>query len=49
LQEAVKLGFADAGKLATDDDLKPLRADPRFQALLEEIKKKQTGTISKTN
>ena len=49
LQEAVKLGFADAGKLSADDDLKPLRADPRFQALLDEIQKKQGAAPSKSN
>jgi tetratricopeptide (TPR) repeat protein len=49
LQEAVKLGFADAGRLSADDDLKPLRADARFQALLGEIQKKQSATPSKSN
>jgi tetratricopeptide (TPR) repeat protein len=40
LQQAVDLGFADARQLKSDDDLKPLQTDPRFQALLDQIKKK---------
>ncbi len=42
LQEAVKLGFENTNQLTTDDDLKPLHDDPRFQALLEQIQKKQS-------
>jgi serine/threonine protein kinase/Flp pilus assembly protein TadD len=38
LQQAQKLGFADADQLATDDDFKPLRADPRFPVLLATIR-----------
>ena len=41
LDEAVKAGFDDADRLSTDDDLKPLRSDPRFAALVEKIKKKR--------
>jgi serine/threonine protein kinase len=41
LQEAVKLGFENTSQLTTDDDLKPLHEDPRFQTLLDEIKRKQ--------
>ena len=41
LQEAVQLGFDNTNQLTTDDDLKPLHDDPRFQALLEEIHRKQ--------
>jgi hypothetical protein len=40
LQEAVKLGFENTNELTTDDDFKSLRDDPRFQALLDEIKSK---------
>lgn len=40
LREAANLGFTDTGLLTTNDDLKPLRSDPRFQALLDEIQKK---------
>ena len=41
LQEAVQLGFDNTNQLTTDDDLKPLHNDPRFQTLLEEIHRKQ--------
>jgi tetratricopeptide (TPR) repeat protein len=41
LQEAVKLGFENTSQLTTDDDLKPLHDDPRFQALRDEIQRKQ--------
>jgi hypothetical protein len=40
LQQAVDLGFANARQLTSDDDLKPLHTDPRFQTLLDQIKKK---------
>jgi tetratricopeptide (TPR) repeat protein len=40
LNEAVKAGFGDADQLTSDDDMKPLRSDPRFAALVAEIKKK---------
>ena len=42
LQEAVKLGFADADQLATDNSFKTLRTDPRFAGLLESIRKQGT-------
>jgi tetratricopeptide (TPR) repeat protein len=41
LQEAVKLGFENTSQLTTDDDLNPLHDDPRFQALVDEIRRKQ--------
>jgi len=41
LQQAVKLGYSDASQLGTDDNLKPLQKDPRFQALLDQIQKNQ--------
>ncbi len=40
LQQSVDLGFADARQLTSDDDLKPLHNDPRFQTLLDQIKKR---------
>ena len=43
LQQAAQLGFKDADQLATDEDFKPLRSDPRFPGLLESIRK-QTVT-----
>jgi serine/threonine protein kinase len=39
LQDAVKFGFSDPHQLTTDDNLKPLQKDPRFQALIDEIQK----------
>jgi len=39
LQKAVQSGFANASALTSDEDLQPLRDDPRFQALVSEIKK----------
>ncbi len=39
LQQAAQLGFKDADQLATDEDFKPLRSDPRFAGLLESIRK----------
>ena len=44
LQQAVDLGFADARQLTSDDDLKPLHNDPRFQGLLDQIKKKSPAS-----
>jgi hypothetical protein len=44
LQQAVDVGFADARRLTSDDDLKPLHNDPRFQGLLDQIKKKSPAS-----
>ena len=44
LQQAVDVGFADARQLTSDDDLKPLHNDPRFQGLLDQIKKKSPAS-----
>ena len=41
LREAANLGFTDTQLLTTNDDLKPLRNDPRFQALVAQIQKKK--------
>jgi non-specific serine/threonine protein kinase/serine/threonine-protein kinase len=38
LQEAVHQELQDADGLATDDDLKGLRSNPRFQRLIAELK-----------
>jgi len=43
LQQAVKFGFTDLSGLTTDDDLKPLHSDPRFQALVNEVQKRQAS------
>jgi non-specific serine/threonine protein kinase/serine/threonine-protein kinase len=39
LQQAVEHGFVDVDQMAADDDLKPLRGDSRFQALLAQVRK----------
>jgi eukaryotic-like serine/threonine-protein kinase len=39
LQQAAQLGFKDADQLATDEDFKLLRSDPRFPDLLASIRK----------
>jgi hypothetical protein len=39
LQQAVEHGFLDADQMAADDDLKPLRGDSLFQALLAQVHK----------
>ena len=41
LEEAVARGFDAAGQLTSDDDLKELRTDPRFQALVDRIHRQQ--------
>jgi len=43
LQKAVQSGFANASELTSDKDLQPLRDDPRFQALVNEIQRKQAA------
>jgi tetratricopeptide (TPR) repeat protein len=44
LQQAVDVGFANTRQLSADDDLKPLHSDPRFQGLLDGIKKKSPAS-----
>ena len=39
LQQAVEHGFTDADQMAADDDLKPLRGDSRFQAVMAQVRK----------
>jgi len=41
LEEAVKLGFRNAALLSTDDELRSLHSDPRFQELLAQIEQKK--------
>jgi non-specific serine/threonine protein kinase/serine/threonine-protein kinase len=38
LREAINHGYKDARGLATDDDLRSLRSNPKFQQLLVELK-----------
>ena len=42
LTEAVKQGFSQPEQMNTDDDLKSIRGDARFAALLEQAKRNQT-------
>jgi hypothetical protein len=44
LRQAVVAGFTDYGKYDSDTDLDPLRGDPKFKALLAEIKAKYGPT-----
>jgi len=46
LQQAVERGFSDASHMAEDDDLKSLRSDPRFTALLARAKEKAAASQS---
>ena len=41
LQKAVRLGLANVSSVTTDDDLKTLKDDPRFQPLIEQVKKNE--------
>jgi serine/threonine protein kinase len=47
LQEAVNQGLNDADGLTTDDDLKSLRSNPRFQQLIAELKTKASSVQAK--
>jgi serine/threonine protein kinase/tetratricopeptide (TPR) repeat protein len=47
LREAVNQGLKDADGLATDHDLKGLRANPRFQQLIAELKGPIAGAQAK--
>ena len=39
LREAINRGYKDADGLTTDDDLKKLRPNPKFQQLVAELKR----------
>jgi len=47
LQEAVNQGLMDADGLTTDDELKSLRSNPRFQQLIAELKAKASSVQAK--
>jgi eukaryotic-like serine/threonine-protein kinase len=38
LQQAIEHGFSDADSMASDEDLKSLRNDPRFELLLKDLR-----------
>ena len=44
LGQAIDHGFASAGAMAADNDLKPLRGDPRFEALV--VKARQRAALT---
>jgi serine/threonine protein kinase/tetratricopeptide (TPR) repeat protein len=46
LRELVDAGFSDAHRLETDEELKSLRSDPRFEAILAELQKRNTAQKS---
>jgi non-specific serine/threonine protein kinase/serine/threonine-protein kinase len=39
LHNAVNNGYTDADGMATDDDLKQLRLDPRFEQIVAELRR----------
>jgi non-specific serine/threonine protein kinase/serine/threonine-protein kinase len=47
LHRAVDAGYNDAQLIRTDDDLKSLRNDPRFDKLVENMKATSPQTASK--
>ncbi len=49
LRQAIDLGFSDAEHLKTDDDLKPLRRDPRFASLVSEARKHAAASNRKAD
>jgi serine/threonine protein kinase/tetratricopeptide (TPR) repeat protein len=49
LREAIDLGYSDAEHLQTDDDLKPLRRDPRFTSLVSEARKRTAASTQKAD
>ena len=46
LRELVDAGFSDAHRLETDEELKSLRNDPRFDAILADLQKRNSGQKS---
>ncbi len=46
LRELVDAGFSDAQRLETDEELKSLRSDPRFEAILADLQKRNAGQKS---
>lgn len=49
LQQSIALGYSDADHLQSDDDLKPLRGDPRFVALVSEARKRSPASPQKAD
>ena len=49
LHKAIDLGYSDAEHLQTDDDLKPLRHDPRFASLVSDARKHVAASTQKAD
>jgi serine/threonine protein kinase/tetratricopeptide (TPR) repeat protein len=49
LREAIDHGYSDAEHLQTDDDLKPLRRNPRFTSLVSEARKRTAASTQKAD
>jgi len=43
LRKAIQFGFANVSELTSDEDLKSLHDDPRFQMLINEIRERQAA------
>jgi hypothetical protein len=49
LRRAIDAGYADAGRMANEDQLKSLRGTEQFETLLAETRKRAATTTQKTN
>jgi eukaryotic-like serine/threonine-protein kinase len=49
LRQAIDHGYWDAEQMKIDDDLKPLRGDPRFDALIAEAQKRAAASAESPN
>jgi eukaryotic-like serine/threonine-protein kinase len=49
LRQAIDHGYWDAEQMRIDDDLKSLRGDPRFEALIAEAQKRAATVAQKSN
>ena len=49
LRQAIDHGYWDAEQMRIDDDLKSLRGDPRFEALIAEAQKRAAASAQKPN
>jgi hypothetical protein len=49
LRRAIDHGYWDAEQMRIDDDLKSMRGDPRFEALIAEAQKRAAASAQKPN
>jgi eukaryotic-like serine/threonine-protein kinase len=49
LRQAIDLGYSDAEHLQADDDLRPLRRDPRFTSLVSDARKRTAASTQKAD